>query len=110
MAPQRANAFASQLRGIPFDHTNDQRNYAEAVAYVMGISDALNNKLFCARRRDDIVEPVIAYLESHHSVWDQPASYVVEQALMERYPCASEPSEWKAHSDFLLNYRIPPNI
>jgi hypothetical protein len=109
MAPKRANEMAAHLKDITFDHSGDQRLYGQSAGYVLGIFDALNNKLFCAPRGYDVVQDIAGYLADHHEMWGQPAAYVIERRLMQAFPCENSTEAWMSHRDFLLNYKLPAN-
>lgn len=88
VAKDRAQSLANQVKGMTVSPNTENRSQ-QAWAYVAGVTDALNDKLFCAPAGSDIASVVKLYLEGHTDLWDRPASYAVEKALIEKFPCES---------------------
>jgi len=101
VAKERAQQLADQVKGMTVSPGADRSRLAWA--YVAGVTDALNDKLFCVPPGTDIGSVVKLYLEGHTGLWDRPASYAVEQALIEKFPCESMPDR-PSHVAFLLKY------
>jgi hypothetical protein len=103
VAADRARWLANQIKGATVSPDAEVR-YRLAWAYVAGVSDSLNDKLFCAPPGSDVAGTVKLYLEGHTDLWDRPASLAVEQALMEKFPCEGTSPERASHDAFLLRY------
>ena len=103
VAAERAQWLANQIKGMTVSPGPDNRA-RQAWAYVAGVTDALNDKLFCAPAGSDIGGTVKLYLEGHTDLWDKPASLAVELALMEKFPCKDSTADRASHTEFLLKY------
>jgi len=99
----RARQLASQIKSMTVPPDHDDRS-ERARAYVAGVTDALNDKLFCAPPGSDIGGIVKLYLEGHTALWDKPASLAVEWALMEKFPCQPASADRASHAAYLLKY------
>jgi hypothetical protein len=66
----------------------------EAVGYVLGAIDAMNGRQFCVPRvvtRDEVIQVVAAYLREHVQPEAIEASFLIKDALRDKYPCKPIP-------------------
>lgn len=91
LAADRAGWLANDFKN-PNKAAESEARDARARAYIDGVADALNDKRFCAPPGSDRAGVVGPYIKAHMDLWNRPAVFAVEQALVDAFPCREVPT------------------